>query len=100
MSANQKRAVLDHFLDTEGPKALKRRFVGIDETAPFVCARCTADPRCLVCHEERISSKAKEQRESEDIEMVGASEEAPLFFRCLRCRQACHYEHCKLNVRS
>lgn len=27
-----------------------------------------------------------------------ASDPAPLLFRCKRCKQACHYEHCGLSV--
>jgi hypothetical protein len=30
--------------------------VGIDEEASFMCAKCKFDPKCLVCHKDKLVS--------------------------------------------
>lgn len=121
----------------------KIRNVGIDEEASFLCSRCSADPKCFVCHsgklvkgeaeahghlngdrseagsaekkvttngdagpnatgnqadrvglEEQAEEITGEQDEKDDEEVD--EEKGPLRFRCFRCKQEAHYEHCKL----
>jgi hypothetical protein len=106
----------------------KIREVEIDEEASFVCSKCSANPNCMVCHQNKLpgdikrevktdgdtlsvvdpkkdtngeekagpdgSQKAKDEMEEEEIE---EEDDGPLRFRCFRCKQEAHYEHCKLE---
>lgn len=117
LGANQKQEVLLAILDTEGPPREgqpRRRSVGIGETATFTCSRCSKHPECFVCHKGKIAvgevdqlttggAKGSSEMASMDIKGMdranGSEPSAALLFRCLRCKQAVHYEHCKQGGR-
>ena len=109
----------------------KIREVEIDEEASFLCSRCSSNPKCMVCHQDKLSADPKEdvktngimpsimdpktvtngdaearpsgpqtaKGEEEEEEQVEEEEadDGPLRFRCFRCKQEAHYEHCKLH---
>jgi hypothetical protein len=125
----------------------KIREVGIDEEASFLCSKCSANPKCMVCHQDKLPEDLKEKvktngdisstadlkegingdgeagpsasqaakmdidgeasaRPSGSQEVKDETEEeaktededhGPLRFRCFRCKQEAHYEHCKLK---
>lgn len=116
----------------------KIRGVGIEEEASFFCSRCSADPKCLVCHKDKLETaeppvapsrndavlysdggskddmqvddgagpstsekldirvEGAEAPEEADVEME--EDEGYLRFRCFRCKQEAHYEHCKYRA--
>jgi hypothetical protein len=109
----------------------KIREVEIDEEASFLCSKCSANPQCMVCHQNKLpgdpkgkeiktngdissitdptkdinaegeaglngSQTAKEDMEEE--EKLEEEDDGPLRFRCFRCKQEAHYEHCKLQL--
>jgi len=108
----------------------KIREVEIDEEASFLCSRCSSNPKCMVCHQDKLSADPKEGvktneirssitdpkidtngeteagpsgsqtviNESDEEEEVEDIDDGPLRFRCFRCKQEAHYEHCKFNV--
>ena len=115
--------MLSDLLAVEGPPReghRPRRAVAIDESTSFVCTRCSSDPTCFVCHKEKVKTKvqtqvpngvedgkadegAVEDRPDEDVAMDEKKDdedvdEAPLLFRCLRCHQACHYQHSQASI--
>jgi len=111
LSPQQQKDVRWALMDIEGPPApgeRKRTSVRIDETFEFTCARCAAGGKCMVCNEgPRVIESADEIRVKEnaradgqgDVEMKDedlrkeAEQRYKPFFRCYRCKQACHYEH-------
>jgi hypothetical protein len=132
---NEKKQSLEDLQAQEGPVehgCRKIRSVGIDEEASFLCSKCRDDPRCLVCHKDKLpkdtqgdktdvndktkppapevqlangdglkhsqpTSKDKNETEEEDHDMDEDDSHGHLRFRCFRCKQEAHYEHCKLT---
>ena len=107
-------------IDKEGPPRegqTKRLSIGIDESTSFVCSRCSSHPKCSFCHQEKLHidhtdngriykgknpvelPREEEKGEVEPMEVDGkggkgiVEHPALLLFRCLRCKQAWHYEH-------
>jgi hypothetical protein len=107
----------------------KIREVEIDEEASFLCSKCSTNPKCMVCHQDKLVEDTNEEvKTNGDISTVvdpkkdtngegkagpGGSqtaeddmeeeekiedEDGPLRFRCFRCKQEAHYEHCKLQL--
>jgi hypothetical protein len=144
-----KKEVLIDLQAQEGPVEHGRRKireVEIDEEASFLCSKCSTNPNCMVCHENRLPHDPKEEAntnvdvssitdpksdtngeaeagpsgsqaakkdiggeasarpsgsqevkdETEEEEKVEDEDHGPLRFRCFRCKQEAHYEHCKL----
>ncbi len=105
--------MLSTILEKEGPPPegqRKRKSIGIDESTNFVCARCSSNPKCLVCLEEKVHEARKANGNTGERSEVGEGDmkpmevnerksedqtdiAAPLLFRCWRCKQAAHYEH-------
>lgn len=103
------------------PDEAGRRSIGIDEAAKFTCSRCEAYPVCFVCEkspikvsrpgtpepedgdgaQEKVISASQPGAQNEPIDVdddeggLIKSASAPLLFRCDRCKQAVHYEHCE-----
>jgi hypothetical protein len=110
----------------------KIREVEIDEEASFLCSKCSTNPKCMVCHQNKLpgdpkgeevktngdissttdpkkdingegeagpsgSQTAKDRDETEEEEKGEEEDDGPLRFRCFRCKQEAHYEHCKLE---
>jgi len=106
----------------------KIREVEIDDEASFLCSRCSSNPKCMVCHQDKLLAEPKEDVKSNGVllsitdlktdtngeaeagpsgsqtvideseeEEVQQEDDGPLRFRCFRCKQEAHYEHCKLN---
>jgi hypothetical protein len=107
----------------------KIREVEIDEEASFLCSKCSANPKCMVCHQNKLLEEVKEELkakgdkssvtdpkkdtigegeagpngsqtakdETEEEEKIEERDDGPLRFRCFRCKQEAHYEHCKLD---
>ena len=62
---NEKKQTLEDLQEQEGPVehgCRKIRGVGIDEEASFLCSRCRDDPRCLVCHEDKLPNDIPDDR--------------------------------------
>lgn len=107
LGAGQQKQVSSDLLDKEGPPDAgdkPRRSLGIDEQATFVCTRCTADPSCFECHEEKVVDAAAAPANDKDGDIKMKEEDVPLdpkkpraeealLFRCHRCHSSCHYEH-------
>jgi hypothetical protein len=98
---NEKKQTLEDLQAQEGPVehgCRKIRGVGIDEEASFLCSRCRDDPRCLVCHNDKLPKETQDKIEAagEDHDMDADDRRGHLRFRCFRCKQEAHYEHCKL----
>ncbi|ADV21994.1 pol II transcription elongation factor [Cryptococcus gattii E566] len=55
-----------------------RKTLAIGQETDFLCAKCTEGAPCFVCCKDQLQSNT------------------PLLFRCLRCKQAAHYEHLKV----
>ncbi len=107
MSAQQQKEVLNELLLDEGPPRegeRKRKYIDIDENYHFTCSRCSVSPTCLVCHSEKLKEPSDDnEAENGDAKAEDKkpeeTEEQHLLFRCLRCKQACHYEHRKHVLR-
>ncbi|KAK8858701.1 hypothetical protein IAR55_002930 [Kwoniella newhampshirensis] len=72
LNANSRKEVLHMLLDQEGPPApgeKPRRSVKIDESTKFTCPRCEADPKCFVCHEEKLLKPIELAINSEGIKI-------------------------------
>ncbi|WWC88517.1 uncharacterized protein L201_003428 [Kwoniella dendrophila CBS 6074] len=125
LSIDQKKDVLADLREREGSPEegeKPRRSVEIDESYNFVCAKCTLNPECFVCHEDDISQNSKnsaklsdknkeegekDKAEEDDDEIMEIDnpdqdkkekeekeqEDIVPKFRCLRCKQCVHYEH-------
>lgn len=62
---NEKKQTLEDLQEQEGPVehgCRKIRGVGIDEEASFLCSRCRDDPKCLVCHEDKLPKDIPDNR--------------------------------------
>jgi hypothetical protein len=118
----------------EGPVEHGRRKIGeveIDEEASFICSKCSTNPKCMVCHQNKLPEDPKEEEvktngdissvadpkkningegeagpngsqtakdDMEEEEKIEEEDGGPLRFRCFRCKQEAHYEHCKLQL--
>lgn len=88
------------------------KHVGVDEEASFLCVRCDASAGCMVCHQDKVPKEVEEDTtkekvtEAENKEAEGVDgdvkmkegedeEEEMLRFRCVRCKQEAHYQHCE-----
>jgi hypothetical protein len=109
----------------------KIREVEIDEEASFLCSKCSTNPKCMVCHQNKVPGDPKEKKvktngdisstvnpkkdvngegetgpsgpqtvkdDIEEEEKLEEEDDGPLRFRCFRCKQEAHYEHCKLQL--
>lgn len=122
--AQQKKVLAE--IAARSPDEAGRRSIGIDEAATFTCSRCEAYPVCFVCQKSHIkvsrpgtpesgngdsahNTVKKPSQPGEEEEPIDVDDDeggliksapAPLLFRCDRCKQAVHYEHCEFRCSS